>query len=126
MRNVVMAMLLAVASGNATAEWMRVSESAAGTGYADPRTIRKTGDSVTMWEMTNYKIVPDKDNPYQSVKRQYEFDCRHNVMRALSITAYAGRMGSGDAVNTVNDPAKWMPVAAGSAGEILWKIACRR
>ena len=69
MRKAILVMLLAVVSSSASAAWVKVSISEAGTGYVDPATIRKTGDKVTMSEMTDYKIVPDTTFPYKSVKR---------------------------------------------------------
>ena len=125
MRKATLAVLLAVVCGSATAAWVKVSVSEAGTGYVDPATIRRTGDKVTMSELTDYKIVPDTNFPYRSVKRQYEFQCKEKQMRALSMSAFSGPMGSGDIVNTASTPtADWTPVVAGSVGDILWKVAC--
>ena len=40
-----------------------------------------------MWEMTDYKIVPEPGNPYPSVRRLYEFNCDEMALRTLSISA---------------------------------------
>jgi hypothetical protein len=127
MRKIALMMLLAVVCGSATAAWVKVSVSDAGTGYVDPATIRRTGDKITMTELTDYKIVPDATLPYKSVKRQYEFDCKEMTMRALTMSAFSGPMGKGDADNTASTPSSdWMSVIAGSVGEIMWRVACRK
>jgi hypothetical protein len=77
-----------------------------------------------MWELTDYKVVPDKANPYKSVKRQFEFDCKDKRMRVLSSSAYEGSMGSGRAVTAAVEAGQWTPVIPSSVGHILWTIAC--
>jgi len=125
MRNAILMVLLAIVNGNATAAWAKISVSDAGTGYIDPASIRRAGDKVTVSELTDYKIVPDKNLPYRSVKRQYEFECKEMQMRALSMSAFSGPMGRGDVVNTASTPSSdWTPVISGSVGEIMWKVAC--
>ena len=79
-----------------------------------------------MWEMTDYKIVPDPGNPDQSVRRHYEFNCDEMALRTLSISAYLGKMGDGRGVLAVTEPAKWLPLTSGSTGETMWWIACRK
>jgi hypothetical protein len=125
MHRAFLAILLAVVSSTSSADWIMTSESEAGTTYVDPATLRKAGVKATMWELTDYKIVPDRVNPYQSVKRHYEFDCEEMALRTLSISTYSGKMGNGEIVLAISDPAKWFQVVPGSAGEIMWAIACR-
>ena len=124
MTNTLALMLWLAVSTNATAAWTKASESAAGTGYVDRDTIVRSGDNVKMWELTDYRIVPDRNNPYKSVKRQFEFDCKEKRMRVLSSSAYEGNMGSGRAVTTASDAEQWTRVIPSSVGHILWTIAC--
>jgi hypothetical protein len=78
-------------SANALADWTKASESAAGTGYVDRDTIVRSGDNAKMWELTDYRVMPDRNNSYRSVKRQFEFDCMDKRLRVLSVTAYSGQ-----------------------------------
>jgi len=127
MRSAISAMLLAVVSAGASAAWVKVSVSDAGSTYVDTATIRRAGDIVTMSEMTDYKIVADPTFAYKSVRRKYEFDCKAKRFRMLSTTGYAGPMGKGDTVISADSPAaEWVAVVGGSVGEILWKVACAR
>ena len=54
--------LVLMVSTGAAAGWTKASESAAGTGYVDSATIVRSGDNVTMWELTDYKTIPDRES----------------------------------------------------------------
>ncbi len=123
MRNAVVLVLLLSISTGANAAWTKASESTAGTGYVDPATIVRSADKVTMWELTDYRVVPDQTNPYRSVKRQFEFDCKDKRLRLLSTSAYSGQMGTGEIVNAVADAGGWVAVIPASVGHIMWTIA---
>ncbi len=109
-----------------TPNWVKTSESETGTAYIDPATIRKSGRKATMWELTDYRVAPNPRNPYLSVTRHYEFDCDEQALRTLTITAFAGKMGNGDVVLSVTEPAKWFLLAPGSVGDVMWQTACKR
>jgi hypothetical protein len=65
MRNAIVMALFAVSSASAAAAWTKASESPVGTGYVDRATIIRSGHNITMWELTDYKVVPD---PKQSIQ----------------------------------------------------------
>ena len=46
--------LLALSSGPAYAEWVKVNENDTFTVYVDPDTIRRKGDLVEMWTLYDY------------------------------------------------------------------------
>jgi len=123
MRAVYLVLVCAISTGVAAA-WTQASESEAGTGYVDRDTVVRSGDNVKVWELTDYRVVPDKNNPYRSVKRQFEFDCKDKRLRVLSVTAYSGQMGKGETVNAATDVSVWVSVKPSSVGDILWTIAC--
>ncbi len=126
MRNAMVACALAATSGAAAADWVMANASAAANVYVDPATVLRTGDRSTMMELSDYKLVPDAAHPYKSVKRSYQFDCQEGALRALSIVMYSEPMGQGEVVLVVDEPAQWLLFVPGTAGEMLWKIACRR
>src|SRR6476661_6904689 len=103
MRNTLVIALLLTSSTDAAAGWTKASESQAGTGYIDAASIVRSGDNATMWELTDYKVVPDPDNPYKSVKRQFEFDCKDKRIRLLSTSAYSGQMAKAEIVMAATD-----------------------
>lgn len=118
--------LSALASGSAAAAGVMLSESAAAVVYVDPATIQRTENRATLLELTDYRIVPDPNHPYQSAKRSYQFDCVEGALRTLSIVTFFGKMGGGEIVLAINEPTPWLLFVPGSVGEILWKIACNR
>lgn len=118
-------MLLAIVSSNALAEWREVGVDAAHkiTTYADPSTIRKTGDRVQMWHLFDLKATT---KTYRSLKAQNEYDCRQMQSRNLYTSAYKGSMGKGEVVGIESDPGDWRPIPQGTPIEYLFYIACRR
>ena len=128
MRKIAMALLLLVMSAGASAEWVKVASSDDGniTYYADPATIRKVGDKVRVWTLTDYKTsnVAGGDQQYLSTKVQEEFDCAKETARHLNLSAFSGNMGAGKEVGREKNPAKWHPVVHESIGEDVWKFAC--
>jgi hypothetical protein len=124
MRKAIFILLATVASSNATAAWIPASVSEAGTTYIDTATIRRAGDKVQMWELMDYKIVPDKDHPYKSMRKQTEYDCKERQSRLLFASSHSERLGNGETVTTVAKASNWMALVPGSVGEMLWKVAC--
>ena len=112
----------------AYAEWMAIgsSESLGGyTVYVDPDTIRRNGDLVKVWALTDYKTIQTvADLSFSSSKAQNEFDCADESQRELAVTWSSGNMGNGNGVWTNFDEATWIPVAPGSVGQGVWDFAC--
>ena len=62
MHKAILMILLVSVSSSAIAEWVEIAvsakeaeEEATMTAYADPDTIRKTGDRVKLWILADYK-----------------------------------------------------------------------
>lgn len=126
-------MLLAVMSNSAMAGWVNLGMSSSRsdktfTNYADPATIRKTGNNVKMWDLLDFVSVQNEgaNKPYMSLKAQSEYDCKKERHRLLFTALHSNNMGTGRVVSTFNGLGKWEPVASGSAVEVLWKFACRK
>jgi hypothetical protein len=129
MHKAISMMLLTVVSTGAAAEWVAVGSSGNSTTtiYADPATIRKSGNMVKMWSLVDYKTpqggVP---KPYMSIRSRDEYDCNDERARGLSLTRHAGNMARGETVFKDSHPEKWEPVPPNSVGEGLWKFACAK
>jgi hypothetical protein len=121
-------MLLMLNSVPAYAEWVKIgtSESLGGyTVYVDPNTIRRNGDLVKVWALTDYTTIQTvADLSFLSSKAQSEFDCAEERQRELAVTWFSGSMGNGNGVWTNFDETTWRPVAPGSVGQGLWDFAC--
>jgi hypothetical protein len=72
MRKALLILLLAVVSNSAVAEWVQVGGNETAITYADPATIRKAGNVVTMWRLLDYTKARGIEGikPYASVKAQ--------------------------------------------------------
>lgn len=129
-RPICFAILLAMASSSALAEWAVVGTNDISSLYADPATMRKAGNVVTMWYLIDYKESQSyrDGKTYLSTKTQAEHDCKKVEWRQLSYAWHAGNMGAGKVVtdgSELSDPAaKWHAVPSSSGSELLWKFAC--
>jgi len=120
--------LLVLSSVPAHAEWVAIgySESLGGyTVFVDPDTIRRNGDLVKVWALTDYTTIQTVgDSSFLSSKAQNEFDCAEERQHELAVTWFSGNMGNGNGVWNTSDETKWRPVAPGSVGQGVWKFAC--
>ena len=120
--------LLMLNTGPASAEWLAIgsSDSLGGyTVYVDPDTIRRNGDLVKVWALTDYTTLQTvADRSFLSSKAQNEFDCTEERERELAVTWLSGKMGKGDGVWTNSEETPWRPVAPGSVGQGVWDFAC--
>jgi len=82
MHKAILIMLLAVVSSSAMAEWVSLGESGDKTltNYADPATIRKSGNRVKMWSLYDFKTVQVR---FRSVRLQIEYDCKEEEYRVF-------------------------------------------
>ena len=128
MKRLLMGLMLLVTAGAASAEWTRVSDMDEFIQYVDKATIRRNGNLVKMWDLTDYKIVRNSDfaigNSYLSGKMQREYDCKEEKERLLALTWFSGQMGGGKVVYSETNVTRWIPIQPESIGETVWKIAC--
>lgn len=125
MRKFMLMMLLAVASSNAIAEWIQVGQKEDITVYADPSTIRGTGNTVKMWKLVDFQKTPVQDftKPFRSFKVETEFDCREGTSRRVAHVFYSDNMGEGEAVLAEDINENWV---RHNLNDTLWKMACER
>ena len=133
MRKVILMTLLTVVSSSAAAEWVAIARHKTETDYADPTTIRRTGNMVKMWNLFDFKTVEAAAfavrpatglKPFLSYRTQTEYDCKEGQYRWLFIDYFSGNMARGETLGRVSDPSPWEPVPPGSIGELEWKFAC--
>ena len=128
MRQTILMLLLAAATGSAVADWVKVAAvgGVANTLYADPVTIRKAGNKVKMWSLVDHQtaLADSFGKAHASEKVQWEHDCKEEQQRMLAYVTFAENMGKGKTVFSDPQPGKWSPVAADAPEKALWKIAC--
>ncbi len=126
MKKLLLIVLLAVVSSSAMAEWVAIGTADGTIYYANPNTIRKSGNKVKMWMLFDFNAVRETEgDKYLSSKAQYEYDCKEEQKRILYFSWHSENMGRGDVVYIADEPKKnWRPVAPESISKSLWKIAC--
>ena len=127
MQRILLIILLAMVSGNAMAEWIKVNENSEFTTYGDRSTIRKKGHIASMWSIYDFKKVQtllSDSAKYDSTRQMGSYDCRDEKTKMLTSTLYAKRMGKGRVVHRYKLQLEWQTLKAKSASEALWKLAC--
>ena len=127
MYKIVGAILSAVVSAGAMAEWGNVGSNDVGTAYVDRSTIRRNGGVVKMWTLIDYasaKNESGRSSNYLSTKALYEYDCDGENVRTIYSLNHSGHMGNGEPLNKYDQATKWEPVPPGSFSQIQLKIAC--
>ena len=125
MHKAILMLLLAVVSNSAVAKWTAVNENKESIQYVDLATIRKSGNKVKMWSLSDYKSVQGvAGNKFLSSKIQWEYECKEEQLRQLFCQPFSGYGGRGQPTTWHNKPGEWKPVMPQSIGEIIWKIAC--
>lgn len=129
MRKAIAILLLAAASGSASADfakWEMVDRTDAFVVYADTATIRKSGDIAQMWDLSDGKtdqaLAMVKNA--RSLKIERAYDCARQQLRVLYISWYSENMGEGKIVGSNSNSGPWKLVLLGTIGERLWTIAC--
>lgn len=127
MRKIFLILLLAVASNNARAGWVKVGSNESDTLFADPTSIIKSAYKVKMQTLYDYKTaIKVAGSTFLSAAVQEEYDCKGSQSRALSFSFHSNNLGKGRKVYADTDPHKWEPVRPGSAREALWIFACNK
>ena len=118
--------LLLLLAGSAMADWLPVKADPKVRVMADPATIRRSGDMVTMWSVINYTSPrkTEDDKTYLSSKQHLEYDCVDRLSRRLEFSRHSDLTGLGQVVYSNTNSGAWSPVAAGSVAGELFKFAC--
>jgi hypothetical protein len=121
-----LAMFLLLVSSPTWAAWKSVGEDATAISYVDPATLVRTGNTVKMWSLLDFKAFQRMvEVGYFSGKTQIEYDCADRKARGLSISLHAGHMGKGKVIYEDTSPHEWETVTPETTTDTLWKIACK-
>ena len=120
--------LLVLSGGPAYGEWVAIGSTDDGmTAYADPDTIRRKDETVTMWILFDFKTTQTVAGHLMlSIKGQEEYDCDGNRRRVLTFSELSGNMGGGKEVNSISGEGTWVPVDPESVVQTLWSFACSK
>lgn len=113
---------LFVSCTKVSAEWTEVVTSESGDiHYMDFSTIKKTGRSVRIWQMTDFK--KKKLKGVQSFQSIVEHDCQENRSKNIQSIAFSGKMGKGKIIATFDEDI-WQYNPPNSVGYTLNNSSC--
>src|SRR3954464_15064920 len=116
---------LILLSSTATAGWVAVNDTGKFIAFADPATISKTGDTVKMWDLLEYRQGREVEGyRFSSQRSESEYDCKKALTRPLVMFLHVGMMGSGATVFDSSTPDEWQRVQPGTVNDVLLKYAC--
>ena len=115
---------LMLVTGYAWGEWVRVSWNDNFDRYIDPSTIRKDGNLVRVWEITDLK-QRHKDGEL-SRRTRNEYDCKQERYRILTISSHTGPMASGTTLATEGESFTWDYIPPNSIVETVLKKLCAK
>ena len=118
---------------HASAEWVTVENPypvrELQTLYIDPATIRREGNLVDVWQLTDYRWMqggPRATPRFLSTTIHKQFECADKRLRLLAYTEFSHRMAAGNASNGYVDKDRWLPVETDSINDALWKTLCNQ
>jgi hypothetical protein len=120
------AILLALISGTAAADWVQwaADPKTKITYYYDPASVKKTGNLARMSILFDFpKPVEERGKLYSSLVEQGEYDCKATRLRVIQSTWHTGRMGRGKGLASLKKPEPWVEKTE-QLEERAWKIAC--
>ncbi len=123
MEKLLFTLMLVIVSSSAAADWESVADVDGDTCYyADPDTIRKSGNMAKMWVMEDYKIAEKLD--VLSARHKEEFDCNKKQYRRLFTSLHTGHMGRGETLFILNERGDWHTSYPDSIAARVLKFAC--
>jgi starvation-inducible outer membrane lipoprotein len=112
------------------------------TVYFDPDRINRNGNLVTLWQLTDYKMMQGTGaviNPYAfgrlyryqlaphgffSTTSQKQIDCTGKRVRFLAFTEFSHHMGTGRRNDGYVDQDRWLAVEPETVNQALWELVC--
>ena len=126
-RIVLVLLVLSCRVGLAQAEWKEAAGSDNFTVYIDPTSYRidKKNGQVKLWVLYDFKTTQkDYMMPFLSIRVLNQYDCKEGRSRTLAQSLFDGNMANGDMVSNNSNERTWEPIAPGTIGKSLWKLAC--
>lgn len=121
-----LALILAIVSSGVLAGWEPVGSTGSFDLYVDRNTIRKSGTTVKMWHLIDYKTLQKESGSesYWSTKTQSEYNCNEESSRSIYYLDNTEKMGGGNVAYTGDRVLNWKPVPPESVGKKLLNVAC--
>jgi hypothetical protein len=94
--------------------------------YYDPNTVKRNGDIVQYWELSNYKKgITDGKIVVLSTKTLVEVDCKKSNYRTLRVIDYDKQSGQGKVLNiSLSEQLNWSPSLLGTVSSVIEEKMC--
>lgn len=94
--------------------------------FYDPNTVKRNGDIVQYWELSNYKEgITDGKVVVLSSKSLVEVDCSKNKYRTLRVIDYDKHSGQGNILNiSLNEQSNWSSSPMGTVSSVIEGKMC--
>ena len=117
--------LLMFFSCSLRAEWVLVGEGPSGNKYIDPATIRREGDLIKYWALSNIRVRNKEGN--MSWRTREELDCKKERYRMTSLTTFSDSMLGGSMNGNFNYPnEEWSDIPPGTLDAAKMKYVCAK
>lgn len=119
-------MLLAVCC-SASAEWLLVDQSNKAKHFVNLENIKRRGDLVEIWQITNL-FAPDDDGTL-SRRGLEQHDCRNDKWRLLYLSSHSDHWANGRIIfsrSYEEAEAKWTRIPPETISESIHKIVCKK
>lgn len=121
-----LALLMLISAPAWSGEWEKVAKSAANGDvyYIDDETIKKDGSYRRFW------LLVDLNTKGQfkelSAKIRVEVDCKEERSRFLALLLHSGNMGTGQVVQSVDEPGNWKYIPPKSNDSAVMLYVCKK
>jgi hypothetical protein len=112
----ILAAVLMLAATSASAEWVKVAETAGVAYYVDPMTITKDGAARKVSALQDYAKA--QAGGARSRQLSLEIDCAGERLRGLTSADHAEPMSGGAVLGTADQPSEWIQVEAATGSNI--------
>jgi hypothetical protein len=104
------------------AEWEKVAETPEAHFYFDSETIKTAGNIKILWVLTDLKKSTSAGE--KSRRSRYQFDCKEDRIKLITLTTYSGQMGEGKLLY-MQAKGSWMEASQNAIGLVL-KTVCEK
>ena len=110
------------------AEWKEVTKNMRGDYYyVDFENIKKKGNYLFYWELTDFLESPFGDKSILSSKRYVKMNCETGGNKILSWFYYNQSMGAGEVIDHITfESVDWSFSPRGSAGYSIYLKLCKK
>jgi hypothetical protein len=118
--------LLMLVACSAWADWKQVAEGTDTVLFVDFGSIRKDGNKLRVWQMTNFskpRIVLGQE--VLSLRARVEFDCKKEQEKLVSVSLFSQYFATGDLIKLEDKGADWKDIPPDTVGWDVFKSVCK-